>query len=155
EGVKSPQIRSVGTVGGDLCQRPRCWYYRNGFGLLARDEDSKPLVPEGENRYHAILGNDGPAYFVSPSSLAPALIALEARVGLVSPKGRREIPVREFFVIPKKESERENVLRPNEILTEVVIPSASRGLQTATYEVRQKAALDWPLACASVALKMT
>jgi xanthine dehydrogenase YagS FAD-binding subunit len=155
EGVKSPQIRSVGTVGGDLCQRPRCWYYRNGFGLLARDEDSKPLVLEGENRYHAILGNEGPAYFVSPSGLAPALIALEARVGLVSTKGRREIPVREFFVIPKKESERENALRPNEILAEVVIPSAARGLRTATYEVRQKEALDWPLACASVALKMT
>ena len=155
EGVRSPQIRSVGTVGGDLCQRPRCWYYRNGFGLLARDEDSKPLVPEGENKYHAILGNDGPAYFVNPSSLAPALIALDARVGLVSAKGRREIPVRAFFVTPKNETERENVLRPNEILAEVVIPSTSRGLRTATYEVRQREALDWPLACASVALKMT
>lgn len=155
EGVSSPQIRSAGTVGGDLCQRPRCWYYRNGFGLLARDEDSKPLVPEGENKYHAILGNDGPAYFVNPSSLAPALIALDARVGLVGPNGRRELPVREFFVVPKKETEREHALHPNEILAEVMIPSASRGLRTTTYEVREKEALDWPLACASVALKMT
>ena len=154
EGVRSPQIRSMGTVGGDLCQRPRCWYYRNGFGLLARDEDSKPLVPEGENQYHAILGNDGPAYFVNPSSLAPALIALDARVTLVSAKGRREVPLRAFFVTPKKETERENVLRPNEILAEVLIPSASHGLRTATYEVRHKEALDWPLASASVALKM-
>lgn len=154
EGVRSPQIRSMGTVGGDLCQRPRCWYYRNGFGLLARDEDSKPLVPEGENKYHAILGNDGPAYFVNPSSLAPVLIALDARVKLVSAKGRREVPLRAFFVTPKKETERENVLRPNEILAEVVIPSASHGLRTATYEVRHKEALDWPLASASVALKM-
>src|SRR5208337_503985 len=71
QGVSSPQIRSVGTVGGDLCQRPRCWYYRAGCGLLATFE-GKPLVPEGDNRYHAILGNSGPAYFVSPSSFGPA-----------------------------------------------------------------------------------
>ena len=68
EGVSSPQVRSTGTVGGDLCQRPRCWYYRAGFGLLAVYK-GKPLVPDGDNRYHAILGNSGPAYFVSPSSL--------------------------------------------------------------------------------------
>ena len=69
EGVASPQVRAMGTVAGDLCQRPRCWYYRNGFGLLAK-EGGKPLVPSGDNRFHAILGNSGPAYFVSPSSLA-------------------------------------------------------------------------------------
>ena len=66
EGVTSSQIRSRGTVGGDLCQRPRCWYYRGGFGLLAKGEDGKSLVPGGDNRYHAILGNRGPAYFVNP-----------------------------------------------------------------------------------------
>ena len=66
-GVGSPQIRNMGTAGGDLCQRPRCWYYRSGFGLLAT-KDGQPLVPNGENRYHAIFGG-GPAYFVSPSSL--------------------------------------------------------------------------------------
>jgi len=65
-GVASPQLRTMGTIGGDLLQRPRCWYYRNGFGLLARDASGKPLVPDGENRYHAILGNSGPAYFVHP-----------------------------------------------------------------------------------------
>ena len=153
-GVTSPQIRNMGTVGGDLCQRPRCWYFRNGFGLLARDENGKSLVPGGENRYHAILGNAGPAYFVSPSSLAPALISLWAKAVLFGPKGEREVPLDKFFVIPKSEAERETVLRPNEILTRVVIPAASRGLANATYEVRQKEALDWPLATASVALKM-
>jgi xanthine dehydrogenase YagS FAD-binding subunit len=79
-GVASPQIRNMGTVGGDLCQRPRCWYYRGGFGLLAKDASGKALVPNGENKYHAILGNGGPAYFVSPSSLGPALIALGAKI---------------------------------------------------------------------------
>lgn len=153
-GVASAQIRNMGTVGGDLCQRPRCWYFRNGFGLLPRDEQGSPLVPNGENRYHAILGNDGPAYFVNPSSLAPALIALGAKARIVGPKGQRDVPLSSFFVIPKSDTQRENVLQPNEILTHVIVPSASRGLRNETYEVRQEQALDWPLATASVALKL-
>ena len=150
EGVSSPQIRHVGTVGGDLCQRPRCWYYRNGFGLLAT-QDGKPLAPDGENKYHAIFGG-GPAYFVSASSLGPALVALGARVKLVSAKGAREVPAAKFFVAPKDENTREIALRPDEILTEILVPGAA--VKSATYEVRQKMALDWPLAAASVALTM-
>jgi len=153
-GVSSPQICNMGTVGGDLCQRPRCWYFRNGFGLLARDESGRALVPGGDNRYHAILGNDGPAYFVNPSSLAPALIALGAKARLVGPKGERDVPLAEFFRIPKSDAERENILQPNEVLTQVMFPAGLRGVRTATYEVRQKEALDWPLAAASVALTM-
>ncbi len=153
-GVSSPQVRNMGTVGGDLCQRPRCWYFRSGFGLLAKDEKGTSLVPGGENRYHAILGNSGPAYFVNPSSLAPALISLGATVRLFGPKGQREVALAEFFVVPKNDGERENILQPNELLTAVMIPTASRGLRNATYEVRQKQALDWPLAAASVALAM-
>ncbi len=153
-GVTSPQIRNMGTVGGDLCQRPRCWYFRSGFGLLARDESGRSLVPQGENRYHAILGNDGPAYFVNPSSLAPALIALGAKARLDGQNGERYVALAEFFVIPKSDAERENVLQPNEILTHVIIPEGAWELSSATYEVRQKEALDWPLATAAVALKM-
>jgi xanthine dehydrogenase YagS FAD-binding subunit len=153
-GVTSPQIRNMGTVGGDLCQRPRCWYFRNGFGLLARGESGRSLVPNGENKYHAILGNEGPAYFVNPSSLAPALIALQAKVRLFGAKGAREVALADFFVLPKNDTERENILQPNEILTHVVVPASSSGLRNATYEVRQKEALDWPLAAAGVALEM-
>ena len=154
-GVSSPQIRNMGTVGGDLLQRPRCWYYRAGFGLLAPNTAGRALVPDGDNRYHAVFGNSGPAYFVSPSSLAPALIALGAKVMLAGSSGTREIQVQDLFVSPKNEGEREHSLAPNEILTEIAIASASRGLRSATYEVRQKEALDWPLAAASVALKMS
>src|SRR5581483_5807798 len=150
EGVTSPQIRNMGTVGGDLCQRPRCWYYRQGFGLLAM-KDGKSLVPGGENKYHAIFGNSGPAYFVSASSLGPALVALGAKVKLVSAKGSREVAVEKFFVTPQNETSREIALLPNELVTEIVVPAAGRN---ATYEVRQKEALDWPLAAASVALRM-
>jgi xanthine dehydrogenase YagS FAD-binding subunit len=150
-GVTSPQIRSVGTVGGDLCQRPRCWYYRSGFGLLGQDEAGRSLVLEGDNRYHAILGNEGPAYFVSPSSLAPALVALGATVRLFGPRGAREVPVEKFFLTPKAARDREHDLRPNEIVTEVRVPPPAGA--SATYEVREREALDWPLAAASVVLE--
>jgi len=153
-GISSPQMRNMGTVGGDLCQRPRCWYFRNGFGLLARDAKGNSLVPGGENRYHAILGNDGPAYFVNPSSLAPALIALGARLHLESPGGGRDVNAADFFVIPKNDSDREIVLKPNEIVTEILIPAIPSQVRNATYEVRQKEAMDWPLATASVAVKI-
>ncbi|MGH9774870.1 MAG: FAD binding domain-containing protein [Candidatus Acidiferrales bacterium] len=154
EVIAGPQIRNMGTIGGNLLQRPRCWYYRGGFGLLARDADGKSLVPNGDNRYHAILGNSGPAYFVSPSSLAPALIVFGASVTLHGPSGPREIPLEKFFVIPDSENAREHAIAPNEILTEISIPASSRGMRSSTYEVRQKDALDWPLATASVALRM-
>lgn len=149
-GVSSPQIRNMGTVGGDLCQRPRCWYYRNGFGLLAQ-KDGKSLVPEGENRYHAIFGG-GPAYFVSASSLGPALVALGAKVKVTGPSGARDIEAAQFFVAPKSASEREISIRPNEIVTEVLIPGGAS--RNATYEIREKTALDWPYVTASVALNM-
>lgn len=149
----SPQIRNLATLGGNLCQRPRCWYFRNGFGLLPKDENGKELVTDGENRYHAVLGNDGPAKFVSPSTIVPILIAYGARIRLEGPKGKREVALEKFFVIPKTEREREHDLRPNEILTEVVIPPAS-GARAAHYEIRQKEAFDWPLAVATVVLKM-
>jgi xanthine dehydrogenase YagS FAD-binding subunit len=154
EGITSPQIRSMGTVAGDLCQRPRCWYYRAGYGLLARDEKGEPLVPTGDNRYHAILDNAGPAYFVNPSSLAPALIALGARARLFGPSGEREVLLERFFVTPRAEGEREYDLKPNEIITEIVVPPQP-GARSATYEVRQREALDWPLAAAAVSLKVS
>jgi xanthine dehydrogenase YagS FAD-binding subunit len=150
-GVTSPQIRNMGTVGGDLCQRPRCWYFRQGHGLLAM-KDGKSLVPNGENKYHAIFG-DGPAYFVSASSLGPALVALGAKVKLVSPSGSREVDAAKFFVAPQNDQAREIALLPNELLTEIIVPPA-KGVKNATYEVRHKEALDWPLATASVALQM-
>ncbi len=154
EGVTSPQMRNMGTVGGDLCQRPRCWYYRNGMGLLAQDSSGKSLVVDGENKYHAILGNSGPAYFVNPSSLAPAFMALGAKIRILGPKGSREVLAEKFFVAPKSNQEREYVLKPNELVTDILVPSAVGG-RNATYEVRQKEALDWPLATASVNLKMS
>lgn len=149
----SPQIRNMATIGGNLSQRPRCWYFRGGFGLLPKDESGKELVSEGENRYHAILGNDGPAKFVSPSTVVPTLIAYGASIRIVGPKGTREIPLEKYYVIPKSEDEREHDLRPNEIISEILLPPAE-DIKAAHYEIRQKHAFDWPLAVAAVAMKM-
>jgi xanthine dehydrogenase YagS FAD-binding subunit len=148
----SPQIRNVATIGGNLCQRPRCWYFRAGHGLLAQ-KDGKSLVLQGDNRYHAILGNDGPAYFVSPSTVAPVLIAYNAKVRITGPRGSRDLALEKFFVIPKTDQQREHDLQPDEFITQVVVPPAP-GVRAAQYEVRQKEAFDWPYATAAVALTM-
>ena len=150
----SPQIRNMATLGGNLCQRPRCWYFRTGHGLLATDKDGKSLVTQGDNRYHAILGNEGPAYFVSPSTIAPVLIAYQAKLRLLGPQGVRELPLEKFFVTPNSDQQREHDLRPNEMVIEIVIPPAT-GVRAAAYEIRQKEAFDWPYATAAVALTMS
>ena len=147
--IASPQMLAMGTVGGDLCQRPRCWYFRNGHGLLAQPGGAS-LVREGENRYHAIFGTDQPALFVSASSLGPALVALGATLTAEGPKGRtRQIEAVEFFRAPKSSDEREIALQPNEVLTQISIPI--KGLKNAAYEVRHRYGLDWPYVTAAVA----
>src|SRR5229473_1048785 len=149
----SPQIRNMATIGGNLCQRPRCWYFRNGMGLLPKTPDGKSMVVNGDNRYHAILGNEGPANFVSPSTIAPMLIAYGARLLIAGPDGERELAVEKFFRIPASDTEREHDLKPNELVTEVVVPPA-KNVRAANYEVRQKASFDWPLATAAAVLQM-
>ncbi|HEY6351182.1 MAG TPA: FAD binding domain-containing protein [Candidatus Angelobacter sp.] len=152
-GAASPQIRNMATLGGNLCQRPRCWYFRTGHGLLALDKDGKSLVAQGDNRYHAILGNSGPAYFVSPSTVATVLIAYNARVRILGLQGSRELPLEKFFVIPASPQEREHDLKPTELVTEILTPPAVQ-VRAAQYEIRQKEAFDWPYATAAVALTM-
>jgi xanthine dehydrogenase YagS FAD-binding subunit len=150
-GINSMQLQSQGTIGGELCQRPRCWFFRNGQGLLA---DRGRLVTDGDNRYHAILGNDGPAKFVHPSRIAPALVALNAHVRLAGPTVADEsvLPLEYFFRIPRDESERETMLLPNQVLTHIMLPAAD-GVASATYEVRQGCGPDYPLSAAAAALK--
>ncbi len=152
DGIRGEQMRHMGTLGGELLQRPRGWYFRNGYGLLAK-HNGKPLIPNGQNYYDAILGNSGPAYFVSPSMLAPVLIALDARVRLQGLGGERQIALSDLYVSPKSEEEREYVVKPNEILTEIEVPP-SHGAKMANYEIREKEGLDWPLVEAAVVLQM-
>lgn len=150
-----PQIRNVGTIGGNLCQRPRCWYYRLGYGLLPK-RNGRSMVRDGDNRYHAILGNDGDALFVSPSTVAPILIALGARISVVGPDGERDVALADFYRVPRTEDEREHDLAPDEVVTALHLPAGrgdGEGWKTASYEVRPGKALDWSLATAAVALR--
>jgi xanthine dehydrogenase YagS FAD-binding subunit len=123
QGIASPQLQSQGTIGGELCQRPRCWYFRDGHGLLAARGRK---VTQGDNRYHAIFGNAGPAKFVSASRIAPALVALGARLRIVGPAPTDEalLPVEFFYRTPRDENQRENVLLPNQVVTHIHLPPA-------------------------------
>jgi len=149
--VGSPQIRNMATLGGNLLQRPRCWYFRAGHGLLAM-KDGKSLVRAGDNRYHSIFLTEGDALFVSPSSLAVALTALDAQATITGPKGERTVKVEELYQVPKRETDSELTIGPGEVLTKVTIPPAKG--KNASYEARHKQAQDWPLVLASVNLTM-
>jgi xanthine dehydrogenase YagS FAD-binding subunit len=152
ERIRSEQLRNMGSIGGGMLQRPRDWYFRLGYGLLP-ELDGKPMIANGDNRYAAIFGNSGSASWVSPSTVAPVLIALGARVALHGPQGARVMELERLFTTPTESGEREHTLRPNEILTEIMVPH-HEGTRTALYEVRQKEALDYPLVLAAVALEM-
>lgn len=149
--VGTPQIRNMATVGGNLLQRPRCWYFRAGNGLLAL-KDGKSLVREGDNRHHAIFLTEGDALFVNPSSLATPLIALGARATVAGPSGERTVPVEGLYQVPKKEGDSELTLAPGEVLTKITVPAAKG--KNASYEARQKQAHDWPIVMASVCLDL-
>lgn len=147
-GINSMQLQAQGTLGGEICQRPRCWFYRHGHGLLAAD------VEQGENRYHAIFGNAGPAKFVHSSRIAPALIALDASLRVLGPGDDEQIvPVAEFFRVPRQENQREHLLAPNQLVTHILLPPIA-GRTCATYEVRDGAGPDYPLAAAAAALRL-
>jgi xanthine dehydrogenase YagS FAD-binding subunit len=152
EEVGTPQIRNMGTVGGNLMQRPRCWYFRNEEFHCLKKGGSRCFAVDGENQYHAIFG-DGPCYIVHPSSLAVPLIAYGARARVLGPSGAREVDLGEFYQMPNQNLYGETVLRPDEIVTHVLLPAASSA-KSASYEVRVKQSHDWPLALAAVNLVM-
>jgi xanthine dehydrogenase YagS FAD-binding subunit len=151
-GLGSMQLQAQATLGGELCTRPRCWYFRNGHGLLA---ERGRLIEQGDNRRHAILGNAGPAKFVSASRLAPALIALDARLRIIGPGPGDEtlLPLEFFYRTPRGDHERENTLSPNQLITHIMLPPAD-GLANATYEVRHSVGPEAPLASAAAALRI-
>ena len=152
EDVGTPQIRNVGTVGGNIMQRPRCWYFRNEEFSCLKKGGSRCFAVEGENQYHAIFG-DGPCHIVHPSSLAVPVIAYGGRFRVAGPNGAREIDAGQFFQMPNQNLYGETVLQPDEIITHVLLPAP--GQRSATYEVRFKQSHDWPLAAASVNLVMS
>jgi xanthine dehydrogenase YagS FAD-binding subunit len=149
------QIQSMGTIGGDLCHLPNCWYFRNGYGLLAM-QNGESLAVTGDNRYHAILGNQGPAKFVNASRFAPALIAWGAKVRLIGPNPEDEelLPLEYFYLTPKTEKQGPTVLKPGQLISHIQLPPAAQ-IRSATYEVMQLQGLDWPLAAAAASLDVS
>lgn len=154
EGVRAIQVQGSGTIGGDLCHLPNCWYFRSGYGLLAM-EHGESLPETGDNRYHAIFGNSGPAKFVNASRFAPALIAWGARVRVIGPAPDQAewLPLEYFYVTPRTNSQGNTILKPGQLISHIWLPAAA-DLASATYEVLQMEGLDWPLASAAVTLKV-
>jgi xanthine dehydrogenase YagS FAD-binding subunit len=154
DGIRAIQIRQNGTIGGDLCHLPNCWYFRNGYGLLGM-EGSESVVELGDNRYHAILGNDGPAKHVNASRFAPSLIAWGARVRIIGPEPDQQtlLPLEEFYVTPRTDQDATTRLEPGQLVSHIWLPAAG-AVQSATYEVLQLQGLDWPLAAAAACLEL-
>jgi xanthine dehydrogenase YagS FAD-binding subunit len=151
--VGTPQIRNQGTVGGNLNQRPRCWYFRNEEFVCFKKGGNVCFSPQGENQFHAIFGN-GPSFIVHPSSLAVPSVAYGATFRLVGPNGERTVPAAEYFTMPTLQNvQTENVLASNELLTHVILP-APGPVKSGHYEVRYKESHDWPIAFATVLLTM-
>jgi len=148
----------MGTLGGNLCQRNRCWYFRDEQTVCLLKGGKKCFALDGENRYHAIFTQGHPCVIVNPSTLAPVLIAMNATASVVGPKGTRQVKLADFFHAPKSAGEREHVLAPNEIVHDVRIPPVDDSLtefpKNGSYEVRHKQSYDWPLAQAAVAFRM-
>jgi xanthine dehydrogenase YagS FAD-binding subunit len=156
--VAGPQIRNMATLGGNLCQRNRCWYFRDEHVDCLLKGGRKCYAQDGENQYHAIFTTGHPCVIVNPSTVAVPLVALGAVVEIVGPKDKRELPIEKLYHAPVKETQREHVLAPNEILTAVRFGGAAipqfASYRNASYEVRQKETSDWPLVQAAVAFHL-
>jgi xanthine dehydrogenase YagS FAD-binding subunit len=149
--VASPQLRRQGTLGGNLCQKPRCWYYRGDFHCL-RKGGEVCFAAAGENEYHCIFGGSG-CSIVHPSDTAPALVALGASARIEGPERARTVSLEGFFVPPAVDYRRETVLGPGEILSEVLLPPPGAGQRSSYRKVRARASWDFALVGAAVALR--
>ena len=150
--VATPQIRNVGTLAGNVCQRPWCWYYRNGFNCY-KAGGNQCFSFAGENQFHAIFGG-GPSYIVHPSDTAPALVALDAELRLVGPGGERRVPASEFFTLPRTAPARENVLGDDEVLASVTVPAPRPSARSAYRKVMDREAWTHAVVSAAIVLDL-
>ena len=152
--IATPQIRNLGTVGGNLCQRPRCWYYRLEEVVCLKKGGSECYAAKGENKYNAIFGG-GPSYIVHPSDLAPVLVALGATLSVTGASGKRTIPLDKFFTLPSEGNiRRENVLRNDEIITEIQVPASAFAARSTYLKFKERDSLDFALASVAAAVEV-
>ncbi len=146
--VASPQLRNQGTIGGNICQRPRCWYFRGDFNCLRKGGDVCFAV-DGKNKFHCVIGG-GPCFIVHASDIAVALLALDASVTVFYRKKTRRVALRDFFVLPERDVARENILRPGEIVTGIVVPDVVPGMRSGYLKAKERDV--WDFATVSVAV---
>jgi xanthine dehydrogenase YagS FAD-binding subunit len=140
----SPQVRNMASIGGNLLQRTRCWYFRDAaMPCNKREPGSGCSALEGLNRWHAVLGGSDKCIAVHPSDLAVALTALDATVNTLSAQGPRSIPIREFYLSPGDTPDRETVLRPGELITGIDIPATERSAESRYLKVRDRATFEF------------
>jgi xanthine dehydrogenase YagS FAD-binding subunit len=144
----TPQIRNAATLGGNLAQRPRCWYFRKEDFHCRRKGGNECFAIDGQNEMHAVFGNDLCA-IVHPSAAGTALTALGASLVLQGPSGERTVGIDDFFVRPEADITRENVLRRGELIVEVRVPA---GRRSGYVKLMEKQSFDWPLAEAAAVL---
>jgi xanthine dehydrogenase YagS FAD-binding subunit len=152
--IATPQIRNLGTVGGNLCQRPRCWYFRLEEVICLKKGGSECYAAAGENKYNAIIAG-GPSYIVHPSDLAPMLLAFGARVTVAGSTGRRVVPLDKFFTLPNEGNiRRENVLKNDEIITEIHVPASPLASHSTYLKFKERESLDFALASVAAAVQL-
>src|ERR1700722_13081501 len=151
----TPQVRNMATLGGNIMQRPRCWYFRSSdFDCKKKGEGSDEChAHNGENQYHAIMNNSSCA-MVHPSSTAVPLLGLGAQVELTSKRGKRMVAMSEFYVPPEKGVVNETVAQPGELITSILVPPPEPGTRSAYQKYGEKESFDWPIADAGIVLVM-
>jgi xanthine dehydrogenase YagS FAD-binding subunit len=150
----TPQVRNMATLGGNLMQRPRCWYFRStDFDCRKKGGSDECHALQGENQYHAIVNNSSCA-MVHPSSTAVPLLAMDAEVELTSKADKRTVAMRDFYVTPEEDVQRETAVKPGELITAIRVPTPAAGTRSAYQKYGEKESFDWPLADAGVVLEM-
>lgn len=152
--VASPQLRNSTTLAGNLCQRPRCWYFRNPDIICLKKGGDKCWAVEGDNRYYHAILEGGPSFIVHPSDMAPALIALDASIHLLGSKGKRTLPLQKFFVTPAERLHQENVLEEGELIIEVTVPLSGPATKQDFEKATVRQADEFSLAAVAVAAQV-
>jgi len=153
ESVGSPQLRNMGTVGGNICQRPRCWYYRGEEYPCLRKSGDICFAVSGRNKYHCIL-DGGPCFIVHPSDLAPMLMAYRAQLTVQGKNGKNNVAMDDFFVLPSDDPTTENVLTSGELITEITVPPPAKGHRSCYLKFKERESRDFALVSAAVVLEL-
>ena len=150
--VGTIQLRNMGTLGGNLCQHPRCWYYRSARFPCFRKGGEICYAIYGENKYHCILGGD-PCYIVHPSDIAPMLIALDAQIEILGDK-RRWVKAEDFFVLPEQNPHNATILKKNELVTQVLIPAKAKTVKSHYLKFRERDSFDFAMVSVAAAARI-